>query len=65
VSKPTEVDSMNRLRVQAENKAALYRRALELACDGDGDKVAFFASEAAAELADAPGVEIPDGGQKE
>lgn len=44
--KPTEVDSMNRLRVQAENKAALYRRALELACDGDSDKVAYFVSEA-------------------
>jgi hypothetical protein len=45
-SKPTEVDSMNRLRVQAERKAALYRRALELACDGDADKVAFYVSEA-------------------
>lgn len=28
-NKPTEVDSMNRLRVQAEDKAALYRAALE------------------------------------
>lgn len=45
--KPTEADSMNRLRVQAEDKAALYRRALLLACDGDVDKVAFFVSEAA------------------
>jgi hypothetical protein len=49
MSKPTEVDSMNRLRVQAENKAALYRRALLLACDGDVDKVAFYVSEADAE----------------
>lgn len=47
--KPTEVDSMNALRVQAERKAALYRRALLLACDGDDDKVAFFVSEADAE----------------
>jgi hypothetical protein len=44
--KPTELDSMNRLRVQAENKAALYRRALLLACKGDGDQVAYFVSEA-------------------
>jgi hypothetical protein len=44
--KPTEVDSMNRLRVQAENKAALYRRALLLACNGDDDQVAYFVSEA-------------------
>jgi hypothetical protein len=44
--KPTEVDSMNALRVQAENKAALYRRALELACNGDDDQVAYFVSEA-------------------
>jgi hypothetical protein len=49
---PTEVDSMNALRVQAERKAALYRRALELACDGDSDKVAFFVSEAGASLSD-------------
>jgi hypothetical protein len=44
--KPTEVDSMNRLRVQAEDKAKLYRRALELACNGDDDQVAYFVSEA-------------------
>jgi hypothetical protein len=46
-NKPTEVDSMNRLRVQAEDKAKLYRRALELACNGDSDQVAYFVSEAA------------------
>lgn len=45
-NKPTEVDSMNRLRVQAEDKAKLYRRALELACNGDSDQVAYFVSEA-------------------
>jgi hypothetical protein len=37
---------MNRLRVQAENKAAVYRRALLLACNGDNDQVAYFVSEA-------------------
>lgn len=47
--KPTEADSMNRLRVQAERKAALYRRALVLACNGDEDQVAYFVSEADAE----------------
>jgi hypothetical protein len=46
-NKPTEVDSMNRLRVQAEDKAALYRRALEFACNGDDDQMAYFVSEAA------------------
>lgn len=51
-TKPTEVDSMNRLRVQAETKAKLYRRALELACDGDGDKVAYFVSEAGTAIAE-------------
>jgi hypothetical protein len=48
--KPSEVDSMNRLRVQAENKAALYRRALLLACNCDEDRVAFFVSEANAAI---------------
>jgi hypothetical protein len=48
--KPSEVDSMNRLRVQAERKAALYRRALLLACNGDDDQVAFFVSEADAAI---------------
>lgn len=48
--KPTEVDSMNALRVQAERKAALYRRALELACNGDSDQVAYFVSEADAAI---------------
>lgn len=56
-NKPTEVDSMNRLRVQAEDKAALYRRALVLACDGDEDKVAFYVSEADAAQEDGPGME--------
>jgi hypothetical protein len=54
--KPTELDSMNALRVQAERKAALYRRALELACNGDDDQVAYFVSEADAEQDDAAGV---------
>jgi hypothetical protein len=50
LNKPTELDSMNRLRVQAENKAALYRRALLLACNGDDDQVAYFVSEADAAM---------------
>lgn len=50
--KPTELDSMNALRVQAERKAALYRRALELACNGDADQVAFFVSEADAVMSE-------------
>lgn len=45
-NKPTEVDSMNRLRVQSEDKAKLYRRALEFACNGNSDQVAYFVSEA-------------------
>lgn len=63
-SKPTEVDSMNRLRVQAEDKAALYRRALVLACDGDEDKVAFYVSEADAAQEDHSGVALPREGQQ-
>jgi hypothetical protein len=64
-NKPTEVDSMNRLRVQAENKAELYRRALLLACNGDEDQVAFFVSEASEALETertqdvTPGVTLP------
>lgn len=42
----TQADAMNELRVQAERKATLYRRALELACNGDPDRVAYFVSEA-------------------
>lgn len=63
--KPTEVDSMNRLRVQAENKAALYRLALLLACNGDDDRVAFFVSEAGTAIDEeraAPGVAEVDRG---
>jgi hypothetical protein len=41
---------MNALRVQAERKAALYRGALLLACNGDQDQVAFFVSEASEAL---------------
>lgn len=51
--KPTEVDSMNALRVQAENTARLYRLALELACKGDGDDMAFYVCQASAKM-DAP-----------
>lgn len=64
-NKPTEVDSMNRLRVQAEDKAKLYRRALLLACSGDEDQVAYFVSEAAAAMDEeraADGVKGPDHG---
>jgi hypothetical protein len=60
--KPTEADSMNRLRVQAENKAALYRRALELACNSDADQVAYFVSEAGTAMDEeraAFGVRVP------
>jgi hypothetical protein len=59
MAKPTEVDSMNRLRAQAEDKARLYRRALTLACDGDEDKVAFFVSEADADQVDTDDVDAP------
>ena len=55
--KTTEVDSMNRLRVRAERKAALYRRALELACNGDADQAAHFVSEADADQDDVSGVQ--------
>lgn len=48
--KPTQADSMNRLRVEAERKAKLYRRALELACHGDADEVAYYVSEAASAI---------------
>jgi hypothetical protein len=61
-NKPTEVDSMNRLRVQAEDKARLYRRALLLACNGDEDQVAYFVSEADTAMAEeraADGVGVP------
>jgi hypothetical protein len=64
--KPTEADSMNRLRVQAEDKAKLYRRALELACNGDSDQVAHFVSEAGTAIDEertASGVSRHDGGQ--
>jgi hypothetical protein len=67
-NKPTEVDSMNRLRVQAEDKAALYRRALLLACNGDADQVAFFVSEAGAAIDEeraADGVALLDGAKHE
>ena len=57
---PTEVDSMNRLRVEAVRKAALYRRALELACEGDSDRVAFYVSEADAEMNSADDAATPD-----
>ena len=63
--RPTELDSMNALRVQAERKAALYRRALDLACFGDSGKVAFYVSEASTaideERAAAGAGEVPRG----
>lgn len=46
----------------AERKAALYRRALQLACDGDDDKVACFVSEAGA--AHEAGEPVQHGGQQ-
>ncbi len=60
MTEPTELDEMNRLRSQAERKAALYRRALELACDGDSDRLAFYVSEAGAEPDGTDGI----GGQR-
>jgi len=57
---PTEVDSMNRLRVEAVRKAALYQRALELACEGDSDRVAFYVSEADAEMNSADDAATPE-----
>lgn len=66
MNKPTELDSMNALRVSAEHKAKLYRRALELACDGDSDKVAYFVSEASTAIDEeraADGVAPCDEGQ--
>lgn len=54
-----------RARAAAEKKAALYRRALLLACDGDDDKVAFFVSEAdATQNDDTPGVAPCDGSKR-
>lgn len=64
--KPTEVDSMNRLRVQAEDKARAYRDALEeilsiepMSPEGGNEAVAEIHRVARAAL----GVALPQGGQ--